>query len=135
MPRAPILALQHQACPDYRSDIIQINSKSGLEGSNRNGAYAGSKFGGIGLTQSFALELVEDGIKVNSICPGFIVTPLADGGDPERTRQAFASGQPWPDYGQGENIAGAALFLASDDAVFVSGTGIAVDGGRIDRVW
>ena len=67
---APILALQHQALPDVWFDIVQINSKSGLVGSNKNGAYAGSKFGGIGLTQSFALELVEDGIKVNSICPG-----------------------------------------------------------------
>ena len=72
-----ILALQHKACPHYSSDIIQINSKSGLVGSNRNGAYAGSKFGGIGLTQSFALELIEDGIKVNSICPGnFFDGPL-----------------------------------------------------------
>jgi rhamnose utilization protein RhaD (predicted bifunctional aldolase and dehydrogenase)/NAD(P)-dependent dehydrogenase (short-subunit alcohol dehydrogenase family) len=67
---APIMALQHQARPDYWSDIIQINSKSGLSGSNRNAAYAGSKFGGIGLTQSFALELIEDGIKVNAVCPG-----------------------------------------------------------------
>ncbi len=74
---SPLLAVQHQVCPDYTSDIIQINSKSGLVGSNRNGAYAGSKFGGIGLTQSFALELVEDGIKVNSICPGnFFDGPL-----------------------------------------------------------
>ena len=74
---APILALQHLANPAYWSDIIQINSKSGLEGSNRNGAYAGSKFGGIGLTQSFAMELVEDNIKVNSICPGnFFDGPL-----------------------------------------------------------
>lgn len=74
---APILAAQHAANPAYWSDIIQINSKSGLEGSNRNGAYAGSKFGGIGLTQSFALELVEDNIKVNSICPGnFFDGPL-----------------------------------------------------------
>lgn len=74
---APILATQHLAKPDYYSDIIQINSKSGLEGSNRNGAYAGSKFGGIGLTQSFALELIEDGIKVNAICPGnFFDGPL-----------------------------------------------------------
>jgi len=72
-----ILALQHKACSNYSSDIIQINSKSGLVGSNRNGAYAGSKFGGIGLTQSFALELIEDGIKVNSICPGnFFDGPL-----------------------------------------------------------
>ena len=67
---AAILAVQHLAKPDYISDIIQINSKSGLVGSNCNSAYAGSKFGGIGLTQSFALELVSDGIKVNSICPG-----------------------------------------------------------------
>jgi NAD(P)-dependent dehydrogenase (short-subunit alcohol dehydrogenase family)/rhamnose utilization protein RhaD (predicted bifunctional aldolase and dehydrogenase) len=67
---APIMALQHRAKPDYWGDIIQINSKSGLTGSNRNSAYAGSKFGGIGLTQSFALELIEEGIKVNAICPG-----------------------------------------------------------------
>lgn len=74
---APVLATQHRAKPDYYSDIIQINSKSGLQGSNRNGAYAGSKFGGLGLTQSFALELVEDGIKVNAICPGnFFDGPL-----------------------------------------------------------
>jgi rhamnose utilization protein RhaD (predicted bifunctional aldolase and dehydrogenase)/NAD(P)-dependent dehydrogenase (short-subunit alcohol dehydrogenase family) len=74
---SPIMAVQRLAREDYFSDIIQINSKSGLQGSNRNGAYAGSKFGGIGLTQSFALELIEDGIKVNSICPGnFFDGPL-----------------------------------------------------------
>jgi sorbitol-6-phosphate 2-dehydrogenase len=74
---APVLALQHRARPSYTSDIIQINSKSGLQGSNRNGAYAGSKFGSVGLTQSFAMELIEDGIKVNSVCPGnFFDGPL-----------------------------------------------------------
>ncbi len=72
-----VMMVQHMADPSYRSDIVQINSKSGLTGSNKNAAYAGSKFGGIGLTQSFALELVEDGIKVNSICPGnFFDGPL-----------------------------------------------------------
>ena len=73
----PVLAVQHMADPTYTSDIIQINSKSGLQGSNRNAAYAGSKFGGVGLTQSFAMELIEDGIKVNAICPGnFFDGPL-----------------------------------------------------------
>ena len=74
---SPVMAAQHAVCPVYTSDIIQINSKSGLVGSNRNGAYAGSKFGGVGLVQSFAMELVEDGIKVNAICPGnFFDGPL-----------------------------------------------------------
>jgi len=74
---ANLLAVQRLAKPDYWSDIIQINSKSGLVGSNRNFAYAGSKFGGIGMTQSFAMELVADGIKVNAICPGnFFDGPL-----------------------------------------------------------
>lgn len=67
----------------YMSDIVQINSKSGLVGSNRNGAYAGSKFGAVGLVESFALELIEDGIKVNAICPGnFFDGPLWS--DPEK---------------------------------------------------
>jgi len=62
---------------DYYADIIQINSKSGLQGSKANFAYAGGKFGGIGLTQSFALELAPYRIKVNSICPGnFYEGPL-----------------------------------------------------------
>ena len=74
---APILAARRRADPDAWTDIIQVNSKSGLVGSNRNGAYAGSKFGGVGLVQSFALELIEDGIKVNAICPGnFFDLPL-----------------------------------------------------------
>ena len=89
-----ILALQHKASGDYSSDIIQINSKSGLVGSNRNGAYAGSKFGGIGLTQSFALELIEDGIKVNSICPGnFFDGPLWSDPDNGLFAQYLESGK------------------------------------------
>lgn len=78
----------------YSADIIEINSKSGLEGSNKNFAYAGSKFGGVGLTQSFALELVEYGIKVNAICPGnFLDGPLWS--DPEKGlfRQYFDAGK------------------------------------------
>ncbi|MEM2914139.1 MAG: SDR family NAD(P)-dependent oxidoreductase [Candidatus Bathyarchaeia archaeon] len=74
---AQVMAEQHRQDPSRVMDIIQINSKSGLQGSKKNFAYAGSKFGGIGLTQSFALELIEDGIKVNAVCPGnFFDGPL-----------------------------------------------------------
>lgn len=78
-----VLRRQSRTAPAWATDIIQINSKSGLEGSNRNGSYAGSKFGGIGLVQSFALELVEWRVKVNAICPGnFFDGPLWS--DPEK---------------------------------------------------
>jgi len=77
------MKIQREYSPNYTADIIEINSKSGLEGSNRNFAYAGSKFGGIGLTQSFALELVDYGVKVNAVCPGNLLDgPLWS--DPER---------------------------------------------------
>ncbi len=72
-----VMKLQNKYAPEAYCDIIQINSKSGLRGSKANFAYAGGKFGGIGLTQSFALELAPFRIKVNSICPGnFYEGPL-----------------------------------------------------------
>ncbi|MCL2044322.1 MAG: SDR family NAD(P)-dependent oxidoreductase [Treponema sp.] len=72
-----LLKTQHHTAPRWKTDIIQINSKSGLEGSNKNGAYAGGKFGGLGLVASFAMELIEYNIKVNAICPGnFLDGPL-----------------------------------------------------------
>jgi sorbitol-6-phosphate 2-dehydrogenase len=78
-----LLRRQNRTAPLWKTDIVQINSKSGLEGSNKNGAYAGGKFGGIGLVASFAMELVEYGIKVNAICPGnFFDGPLWS--DPEK---------------------------------------------------
>ena len=77
------MKIQYKYAPSEYFDIVQVNSKSGLEGSNKNFAYAGSKFGGIGLVQSFALELVEFNIKVNAVCPGnFLDGPLWS--DPEK---------------------------------------------------
>lgn len=78
-----VMKLENRVSPGYMTDIIEINSKSGLDGSKKNFAYAGSKFGGIGLTQSFALELCGYGIKVNAVCPGnYLDGPLWS--DPER---------------------------------------------------
>jgi sorbitol-6-phosphate 2-dehydrogenase len=74
---APVMERMNRPLGNYFTDIISITSKSALQGSNRNGAYAGSKFGSVGLVQSFAKELVDDNTKVNTICPGnFFDGPL-----------------------------------------------------------
>lgn len=80
---AIIMRAEHEADENAWFDIVEVNSKSGLEGSNKNFAYAGSKFAGIGLVQSFALELCAYHIKVNAVCPGnFLDGPLWS--DPEK---------------------------------------------------
>jgi NAD(P)-dependent dehydrogenase (short-subunit alcohol dehydrogenase family) len=80
---ARAMRIQRAQYPDRSYDIIQVNSKSGLDGSKKNFAYAGAKFGSIGLVQSFAKELAADGIKVNAVCPGnYFEGPLWS--DPER---------------------------------------------------
>ncbi len=109
--------------------IINTASIAGLSGDAGPLVYSAAKAAVINLSKSAAVELAPDRIRVNAICPGFIATPLAGRGDPERIREAFARSQPWPEAGSGEHIAGAALFLASDDATFVTGEALLVDGG------
>lgn len=109
--------------------IINTASIAGLSGDAGPLVYSAAKAAVISLTRSAAVELAPDHIRVNAICPGFIATPLADGGRPEQARERFAKAQPWPETGVGDHIAGAALFLACDDSRFVTGEHIIVDGG------
>jgi NAD(P)-dependent dehydrogenase (short-subunit alcohol dehydrogenase family) len=109
--------------------IINTASIAALSGDGGPLVYSAAKAAVVSLTRSDAVELARDRIRFNAICPGFIATPLAEAGRPDETRQRFATAQPWPDFGRGEHIAGAALFLASDDAEFVTGEAMVVDGG------
>lgn len=101
--------------------MINTASISGLSVDGGPMVYSAAQAAVISLSQSAAVALATHHIRVNAICPGFISTPLADGGNPEATNRSLAKSQPWPNYGQGQHIAGAALFLASDDAEFVTG--------------
>jgi len=109
--------------------ILNTASVAGLSGGAGPAAYSAAKAAVINLTRAAALELAEDRIRVNAICPGGILTPLLHRGNPEQVKQRLVSLQPWPEAGTGEHIAGAALFLASDDGVFVTGEALVVDGG------
>ncbi len=110
--------------------IINTASIAGLSGDAGPLPYSAAKAAVISMSMSAAVELAADRIRVNAICPGFIATPLAAaGGSVENLQHSFTRSQPWPDYGSGEHIAGAALFLASDDSMFVTGEKIVVDGG------
>ena len=111
--------------------IINTASIAGLSGDGGPLVYSAAKAAVISLSKSAAVELARDHIRVNAICPGFISTPLAAGAADkvDDTRQRFAQAQPWPEAGEGEHIAGAALFLASEDSRFVTGESLVVDGG------
>lgn len=109
--------------------IINTASVAALSGDGGPLVYSAAKAAVVSLTRTTAVELAKHKIRVNAICPGFILTPLADGGRPEKARVTFAAAQPWPECGSGEDIAGVALFLASEDSRFVTGDYILVDGG------
>ncbi|MEA3485420.1 MAG: sorbitol-6-phosphate dehydrogenase [Candidatus Aerophobetes bacterium] len=122
--------------------IIQINSKSGKKGSYWNSAYAASKFGGIGLTQSIALDLAPYGIRVNAICPGNLldsplwVNSLYDqyakkwGISREEVRKRYESQVPLGRGCRYEDVANVVVFLASDEASYMTGQAINVTGGQ-----
>lgn len=128
--------------PQQRGVIIQINSKSGKKGSFKNSAYAASKFGGIGLTQSAALEMAEFGIRVNSICPGNMLdSPLwvnslfkqyarNRGISEEEVRQYYVNQVPMKRGCTYFDVCNVLVFLASDQSSYLTGQAINVTGGQ-----
>ena len=108
--------------------IVATGSVAGLSGGGGPHAYSAAKAAVINLVRSLALELASSRIRVNGVAPGLIDTPLAHGGDPSRLPDVRER-QPWPDRGRPEDIAAAAAFLASDDARFITGETLTVDGG------
>lgn len=134
MCRGVFLGIKHAAramkAAGRPGSIISTASVAGVTGGLGPMAYSAAKAGVINLTKSAAIELAADRIRVNCICPGAIATPLiAMGRDLEDVAKGLTTLQPWPEAGRGDDIAGAALFLASDDAHFVTGHALVVDGG------
>ncbi|HOW37358.1 MAG TPA: sorbitol-6-phosphate dehydrogenase [Candidatus Izemoplasmatales bacterium] len=129
--------------PQKQGSIIQINSKSGKVGSYKNGAYAASKFGGIGLTQSLALEFAEHHVRVNSICPGNLLnSPLwvnslfkqyaqNQNTTEEAIREKYINQVPLRRSCEYEDIANMMVFLASDLSDYMTGQAINVTGGQV----
>lgn len=131
--RGVFLGIKHASrvmiAQGHGGSIINTASIAGLCGGNGPQAYSAAKAAVVNLSQSTAVELGTHRIRVNAICPGAILTPLLHQGDPEGAKANAEALQPWPDVGRGEDIAAAALFLASDESHFVTGQPITVDGG------
>lgn len=108
--------------------IVNISSSSTQTGAKSMAHYVASKGGVIGLTKALAMELAESGITVNNVPPGFVVTPMLK--ESPVDIDAFAQGMPMKRPGQPEDIAAAVAYLVSDDASYVTGHTLSVNGGR-----
>ena len=114
--------------------IVNIASIGGIVGVRDRLAYCTTKFAVVGITKSMALDHALEGIRVNCICPGRVETPfvsarLKEYPDPEKAYREMASTQAQQRMGKPEEIAAAALYLASDEAAFITGTALLIDGG------
>ena len=111
--------------------ILSTASVAGLVGLARSSAYSAAKAGVIGLTRTVALEYGPRGIRANCICPGFIATPMLDRVLGDREESVLHRLAPLRRVGTPEDIAAAALFLASDESSYVTGVPFMVDGGYV----
>ena len=110
--------------------IVNIASISGVLGNPGQGNYAASKAGLVGMTKSLAREVASRGITANCIAPGFIATAMTDSLTPKQT-EAIAAAIPMQTFGKPEDIAAAAVFFASDEAAYVTGETMHVNGGMV----
>jgi NAD(P)-dependent dehydrogenase (short-subunit alcohol dehydrogenase family) len=110
--------------------IVHIASRAAIRAKEGHGAYAASKAGILQLTQMAAVEGAPFGIRVNCVCPGFIDTPMTRGGYPAEDFDAWTRVCPLGRPGRPDEVARAMLFLASDEASFITGVALPVDGGR-----
>jgi NAD(P)-dependent dehydrogenase (short-subunit alcohol dehydrogenase family) len=133
--RSVFLGIKHSV-PEMRKQgggsIISTASIAGIRGFAGLHAYCAAKAGVVNLTRSASLEFAKDKIRINCICPGGINTPILHRNQPggrEALEEWLKHSQPIPRAGHPEDIAGMALYLASDDSVFVTGQAMIVDGG------
>jgi len=117
-----------------QGSIINISSIRGLLGNPSLASYCASKGGVVLLSRQMALDYARQGIRVNAICPGFVLTEMLEGyinkqEDPQAARTSFAAMAPLDRIGRPEEIAAAAVFFASDASSFVTGVALPVDGG------
>jgi len=109
--------------------IVNFSSHSGLLGSSGRAAYAASKAGIIGMTRVMAVDLAQHNIRVNTVAPGTVATERIKKSHNEERREAWLRSIPMARYGEPAEMAAAALFLASEDASYITGQTLAVDGG------
>jgi NAD(P)-dependent dehydrogenase (short-subunit alcohol dehydrogenase family) len=136
--RGTFLGMKHQIRqmlaqdpnPATRGAIVNTSSNAGLRAVTMLSAYAASKHGILGLTKNAAVEYANDGIRVNAVCPGAIMTPLMSDQPPARQQEILAP-QAMTRFGDPSEVAAAVVWLCSDEASFITGVALPVDAGSV----